>query len=180
MSEKDTKMLPISDGNMGEKILSILDRVVTYPKDKEDCKSLEKSASSPDSAIDLTEDSKHLCESSQDFPFDIQSCVTEILSALIDDVYVVSRRRERKKKREKFSDTEKWNLIKQETTIGWKRILSRNSDDLKTVISHLAQRLFDPVPAVRLQVSLVAADLLLNWPTAYSNCAYLLPLLLTG
>ena len=58
--------------------------------------------------------------------------------------------------------------------------LSRNSDDLKTVISHLAQRLFDPVPAVRLQVSLVAADLLLNWPTAYSNCAYLLPLLLTG
>ena len=36
---------------------------------------------------------------------------------------------ERKKKKEKFSDTEKWNLIKQETTIGWKRILSRNSDE---------------------------------------------------
>ena len=57
---------------------------------------------------------------------------------------------------------------------------SRNGDDLKNVISHLAQRLFDPVPHVRLAVSLVAGDLLLNWPTAYSNCAYLMPLLLTG
>ena len=132
MSEKDTKMLPVSDGNMGEKILSILDRV-GYPKDKEvDCKSLEKSASSPDSAIDLTEDNKHLCEtpaSSPDSPLDTQSFVAEILSALIDDVCVEHRRRERKKKKEKFSDTEKWNLIKQETTIGWKRILSRNSDE---------------------------------------------------
>ena len=132
MSEKDTKMLPVSEGNMGEKILSILDRVVSYPKDKEvDCKSLEKSASSPDSAIDLTEDNKHLCETSSDSlaPLDGQSCVTEILNTLVDDVCLGYRRRERKKKKEKFSDTEKWNLIKQETTIGWKRILSRNSDE---------------------------------------------------
>ena len=128
MSEKDTKMLPVSDGNMGEKILSILDRV-SCPKDKEvDCKSLEKSASSPDSAIDLTEDNKHLCETT-DYPIDPHSFVNEILSTLIDDVCVEHRRRERKKKKEKFSDTEKWNLIKQETTIGWKRILSRNSDE---------------------------------------------------
>ena len=124
MSEKDTKMLSTHGDNIGEKILSILNRV-TYPMTKDsDCKSMEKSASSPDSAIDLTEDNKHLCDISSSHDF-----VHDILDAVIDDVLDEIKRRERKKKREKFSDSEKWNLLKQESTIGWKRILSRNSDD---------------------------------------------------
>ena len=36
--------------------------------------------------------------------------------------------------------------------VGAVMVGSRDGDDLKSVISHLAQRLFDPVPAVRLQV----------------------------
>ena len=127
MSEKDTKMLSTHGDNIGEKILSILNRV-TYPMTKDsDCKSMEKSASSPDSAIDLTEDNKHLCDISSSHDF-----VHDILDAVIDDVLDEIKRRERKKKREKFSDSEKWNLLKQESTIGWKRILSRNSDDFFT------------------------------------------------
>ena len=53
-------------------------------------------------------------------------------------------------------------------------------DQFQLVASHLAQRLFDPVPAVRLCVSSVAANLLLHWRCAYSCCAILIPLLLTN
>ena len=54
------------------------------------------------------------------------------------------------------------------------------SDDFKPVGSHLAQRLFDHVPQVRLKVSLVVGKLLLDWRYAAANCVYLLPLLLTS
>ena len=104
MSEKDTKMLPVSEGNMGEKILSILDRV-SYPKDKEvDCKSLEKSASSPDSAIDLTEDAKVEAETKGE----------DLVNDLLDDLLteITQMRRRRKKKRARFTDSEKWGLMK--------------------------------------------------------------------
>ena len=52
-------------------------------------------------------------------------------------------------------------------------------DDFQVIGSHLAQRLFDPVPQVRLAVSKVAADLLMNWRCAASCCTLLIPLLLT-
>ena len=56
---------------------------------------------------------------------------------------------------------------------------SGGSEQFKLMGSHLAQRLFDPVPLVRLSVSKIAGDLLLNWKCAYSNCALLIPLMLT-
>ena len=131
--------------NMGEKILSILDRVPAYNispdgqseasiqalDQSEDTKSMEeKSASSPDSAIDLTEDNKHLCDSSaSSLAMDPGPVTSDIIESVLDDVLDTVRRRERKKKREKFTDSEKWNLLRQESTIGWKRILSRNSDE---------------------------------------------------
>jgi len=63
--------------------------------------------------------------------------------------------------------------------IGSVMVVSRTPEDFKKVVSHLAQRLFDPVASVRLEVSVVAHNLLINWPMAYSNCAYIMPLLLT-
>ena len=117
MSEKDTKMLSSQGDNIGEKILSILNRV-TYPMTKDsDCKTMEKCASSPDSAIDLTEDNKHLGDiplaaANPNTSFDISSLALDVLDSVIEDVIDASKRRERKKKREKFSDSEKWNLIK--------------------------------------------------------------------
>ena len=41
-------------------------------------------------------------------------------------------------------------------------------DEFQLIGSHLAQRLFDPVPVVRLSVSKVAGDLLMNWNVALS------------
>ena len=141
MSEKDSKMLP-GDGqdSLGKKILSILDRVPAYNQSVSriqsleqsvDAKSMEeKSASSPDSAIDLTEDNKHLCDNSaSSLPLDSVFLSSDIIESVLDDVLDSVKRRERKKKREKFTDSEKWNLLRQESTIGWKRILSRNSDE---------------------------------------------------
>ena len=58
-------------------------------------------------------------------------------------------------------------------------LLHSSHDDFQKVGSHLAQRLFDSVPQVRLQVSVVAADLLLNWRFGESNAPLLIPLLLT-
>ena len=52
-------------------------------------------------------------------------------------------------------------------------------DQFQLIASHLAQRLFDPVPDVRLAVSRVAGDLLMNWRSAMSCCSMLIPLLLT-
>ena len=126
MSEKDTKMLSNSldiplavDGRV-----HIIQGIVN--KDA-DTKNLEKSASSPDSAIDLTEDNKHLSDLSVNMPESVM--VTELIDSILNEVCATSKRRDRKKKKEKFSDSEKWNLIKQCGTIGWKRILARNCDD---------------------------------------------------
>lgn len=58
-------------------------------------------------------------------------------------------------------------------------IMHSGFDELQLVASHLAQRLFDDHPQVRLTVSRVAGDLLLNWKNAYSTCSLLIPLLLT-
>ena len=144
MSEKDSKMLPgEGQGNMGQKILSILDRVppvysqseagIQALDQSEDTKSSpmeEKSASSPDSAIDLTEDNKHICDNSAaSSSLDPVLVTSDIIESVLEDVLDTVKRRERKKKREKFTASEKWNLLKQESTIGWKRILSRNSDE---------------------------------------------------
>ena len=52
-------------------------------------------------------------------------------------------------------------------------------DEFQLIASHLAQRLFDPVPVVRLSVSKVAGDLLMNWNVALSCSSMLIPLLLT-
>jgi dynein assembly factor 5 len=49
-----------------------------------------------------------------------------------------------------------------------------------TVVSHLAQRLFDQVPAVRKAVIQVVGGWLLDLPDRYSFHHKLLPLLLTG
>jgi dynein assembly factor 5 len=49
-----------------------------------------------------------------------------------------------------------------------------------TVVSHLAQRLFDQVPAVRKAVIQVTGGWLLDLPDRYSFHHKLLPLLLTG
>ena len=59
-------------------------------------------------------------------------------------------------------------------------LLHSASDDFKQVASHLAQRLFDHVPQVRLKVSLTVGKLLLEWRYGAANCVYLLPLLLTS
>ena len=123
MSEKDSKMLSSPGDNIGEKILSILNRV-SYSSKESDCKNMEKSASSPDSAIDLTEDNKHFSE-----VFDITSIAHDVIDSVIDEVLDTAKHRGGKKRRDKVSDSDKWNLIKMEGTIGWKRILSRNSDD---------------------------------------------------
>lgn len=59
-------------------------------------------------------------------------------------------------------------------------LLHGSSDDFQKVCSHLAQRLFDRVPQVRLAVSTCAAQLLLNWRHGESNAPLLVPLLLTS
>lgn len=53
-------------------------------------------------------------------------------------------------------------------------------DQFQLIASHLAQRLFDPVPQVRLQVSKIAGRLLIDWRCAVSCSSMLIPLLLTG
>ena len=59
-------------------------------------------------------------------------------------------------------------------------MLHSTSDEFKQVASHLAQRLFDHVPQVRLKVSTTVGMLLLEWRYSAANCVYLLPLLLTS
>merc|ERR1712106_599167 len=94
-----------------------------------DAKNLEKAASSPDSAIDLTEDNKHLGELSVNMGDSALPVVSSVIDNILEEVFATTKRRDRKKKKEKFSDSEKWSLIKQCGTIGWKRILARNCDD---------------------------------------------------
>lgn len=55
-----------------------------------------------------------------------------------------------------------------------------NGKAVDTVTSHLAQRLFDQVPAVRKAVIQVVGGWLLDLPDRYSFHHKLLPLLLTG
>ena len=52
-------------------------------------------------------------------------------------------------------------------------------DQFQLIASHLAQRLFDPMPQVRLWVSKVAGNLLMDWKCAMSCASMLIPLLLT-
>lgn len=48
------------------------------------------------------------------------------------------------------------------------------------MVSHLAQRLFDPVPSVRMAVIQVVGGWLLDLPDRYSYQPKLIPLLLSG
>ena len=128
MSEKDTKML----SNSLDVPLTVINRVdITQGiSNKEpDAKNLEKSASSPDSAIDLTEDNKHCGEFSVSMGESALPVVSAMIDNILEEVFSSTKRRNRKKKKEKFSDSEKWNLIMQCGSIGWKRILARNCDD---------------------------------------------------
>ena len=78
-----------------------------------------------------------------------------------------------------FSHQQKKTRISAIQTVGTV-MLHSTSDDFKQVASHLAQRLFDHVPQVRLKVSLTVGNLLLKWRYGAANCVYLLPLLLTS
>ena len=55
-----------------------------------------------------------------------------------------------------------------------------NGKSVDTVVSHLAQRLFDDSPAVRKAVVSVTGHWLLDLPDRYSFHHKLMPLLLTG
>jgi len=55
-----------------------------------------------------------------------------------------------------------------------------NGKSVDTVVSHLAQRLFDHSPPVRKAVVKVAGTWLLDLPDRYSFHYKLIPLLLTG
>jgi len=129
MSEKDPGIMP-SSSSLGIPcgVTSRVDITQGMAVKDVDAKNLEKSASSPDSAIDLTEDNKHLTEMSVNTILDIVM-VNDLIDDILYDVCAISKRRERNRKREKFSEKDKWNLIKQCGTIGWKRILARNCDD---------------------------------------------------
>ena len=59
-------------------------------------------------------------------------------------------------------------------------IICCTCNDFNKVAPHRAQRHFDHVPQVRLQVSITVGKLLLEWKYAAANCVYLLPLLLTS
>ena len=57
--------------------------------------------------------------------------------------------------------------------------MNSTSEEFQSVTSHLAQRLFDPVPEVRKAVGQVAGQLLLKWQYRQVNQPYLVPMLLT-
>ncbi len=54
-----------------------------------------------------------------------------------------------------------------------------SSETFKQAVPHLAQRLFDTAAEVRLNVSKIAYELLLNWDYREVNSPFLVPLLLT-
>ena len=95
MSAKDTKMVPPDDsgGGCAIEVEEGQDRVV-----------MEKVASSPDSAIDLTEDAK----------VEVETKGEDLVNDLLDDLLteITQMRRRRKKKRARFTDSEKWGLMK--------------------------------------------------------------------
>lgn len=55
-----------------------------------------------------------------------------------------------------------------------------SSEDFKQAAPQLAQRLFDPIPGVRLAIGEVSGSLAVNWNYRHVNAALLLPLLITG
>jgi dynein assembly factor 5 len=59
-------------------------------------------------------------------------------------------------------------------------ISTGTSETFVSTVSHLAQRLFDPMPEVRMAVGRLAASLLKGWQCRTSNFPLLVPLLVTG
>jgi len=55
-----------------------------------------------------------------------------------------------------------------------------HNKSVETVVPHLAQRLFDPTPAVRMAVTKVVGNWMLNLMDRYSFWNKLIPLLLTS
>ncbi|TRY69322.1 hypothetical protein TCAL_03232 [Tigriopus californicus] len=55
-----------------------------------------------------------------------------------------------------------------------------SSEDFKQAAPQLAQRLFDPIPGVRMAVGEVSGSLAVNWNFRHVNAPLLLPLLITG
>ncbi len=58
-------------------------------------------------------------------------------------------------------------------------VCSGTSETFALTASHLAQRLFDPMPEVRMAVAALAADLLKRWRCRSSNLPLLVPLLIS-
>lgn len=111
MSAKDTKMVPPDDSGGAEVVLgcSLEVGVEVGGGGEVGCQvdrgaTMEKVASSPDSAIDLTEDAKVEAETKA------EDLVSELLDELLGEV--TQTRRRRKKKRARFTDSEKWGLMK--------------------------------------------------------------------
>lgn len=109
MSAKDTKMIPPDDSGGGGEVLGCgLDVGLEVGGGVVGCQvdrgGMEKVASSPDSAIDLTEDAKVEAETKA------EDLVSELLDELLYEV--TQMRRRRKKKRARFTDSEKWGLMK--------------------------------------------------------------------
>lgn len=106
MSAKDTKMIPPDDSGGGEGVLGcgLEVGVEVGGGCQVDRGGMEKVASSPDSAIDLTEDAKVEAETKA------EDLVSELLDELLGEV--TQMRRRRKKKRARFTDSEKWGLMK--------------------------------------------------------------------
>ena len=106
MSAKHTKMIPPDDSGGGD-VLGCSLEVVEVGGVVVGCQDrggMEKVASSPDSAIDLTEDAKVEVETK------VEDLVSELLDELLSEV--TQMRRRRKKKRARFTDSEKWGLMK--------------------------------------------------------------------
>ena len=124
MSAKDTKMIPPDDSGGGEGVLGCgLEVGVEVGGGSEvgcqvDRGGMEKVASSPDSAIDLTEDAKVEAETKA------EDLVSELLDELLGEV--TQMRRRRKKKRARFTDSEKWGLMKVKAMMGRLKVVTQN------------------------------------------------------
>lgn len=113
MSAKDTKMVPPDGGGTQAEGCNL--------EEVQDGGGMEKVASSPDSAIDLTEDAKSEAE------IKVEDFVSNLLDEVLTEVTQV--RRHKKKKRARFTESEKWEHLKDCSLVGWKRILARTCDD---------------------------------------------------
>ena len=110
MSATDIKMVPPDGDAVGGGMEEVQDRT-----------GMEKVASSPDSAIDLTEDTKAEAE------VKVEDMVADLLEEMLTEI--TRTRRGRKKKRARFTDSEKWDMLKDCSLVGWKRFLARNCED---------------------------------------------------